>query len=351
MGPLGNLDAEQRRDLRQGGSETQGGGPQIVSDDGRRHLRCHQRSYRREGSRLQHGDPPVGRILRLQGGSRGLSEPAGEVGREHDTGLGWLRGEPKCPDHPADADRRVDVTEPEREFLVLLTRQRRLEVVGDRPGRLVASHDRVLAGSDDTAQVPQVQVFHLALCCLGAIEPLGNAQLGQHVLGHLDDRLLGHRRLTCCLELGVLLLDTAAHRTHALERQLGDRTLLLGEIGQHGIPSGLARAKSLRLGTLREFGGRLEVRTRASGIRAVAISRCATTAVAGTVTTTVSTTVSSAVTLRITLAVALAVAPTPIVSPLAALAPGAGLDHGFEGLLAREEFEHDCCSSSSPSAS
>ena len=159
-----------------------------------------------------------------------------------------------------DAERGIDVADPQVQFLVLTANERGLQFDVQCPRRLVAGDDRVVTRGDDAAQITQVEVLHLTLRRFGTIEPVGDAELGQQLLGHLDDAGLGHRRLPAGLELGVLLLDPRAHRGHSLAGQLGDRALLLGDLGEHGVPTGLARTEPLRLGTLRQLGRGLEVR-------------------------------------------------------------------------------------------
>ena len=272
-----------------------------------------------------------------------LAEASSQIGWEDDTGLGRLRREPQRTDDPADTDRSIDVAEPQGQLLVLLAHQRLLEVVGHGACRQIASNAGILAGGDHAAQVAQIEVFHLTLCGLGAVEPFGDAQLGEHVLGHLDNRLLGHDGLAGGFELRVLFLHAGTNCRHALQRHLGDRALLLGEIGEHRVAAGFAGTQALRLRALRQLGRSLEM-----GALAPLVGATGTVTVTATITATIT---ASAVTCTVTTTittttVTLGVTTTPsvtavtAVSTLAAVTLGTRFDHRFERLLAREELEH-----------
>ena len=143
---------------------------------------------------------------------------------------------------------------------LLLGDERRLELGGQLAGRLVAGDERVVGRGDDAAQVAQVEVLELALGGLGAVEPVGDAQAGEQLLGHLHDGRLRHLRLALGLQAGVVLAQPLAHGGHALQRELGDRPLLLGRRRQHVRAVLLAGTQALRLRTLRQLGRRREVR-------------------------------------------------------------------------------------------
>ncbi len=116
-------------------------------------------------------------------------------------------------------------------------------------------------------------MVHLSLRSFGTIQPFSDAEPGQQILGHLDDARLGHGRLALCLELRVLFFHPRADRSHSLADELGDRALLLGDLGEHRVAACLARAQTLRLRTLGNLGRRLEMGPVAA--------RAAVTAVAG----------------------------------------------------------------------
>ena len=171
-----------------------------------------------------------------------------------------MRRQAQGPDDASDAEGGVDVADPEVEFLVLTANECGLQVDVQRPRRFVTRDGRVVARGDDAAQITQVEVLHLTLRRFGTVEPVGHAELGEQLLGHLQHAGFGHRGLPAGLELGVLLLDPRAHRGHSLAGQLGERALLLGDLGEHGVPTGLARTEPLGLGPLRQFGRGLEMR-------------------------------------------------------------------------------------------
>ena len=103
-------------------------------------------------------------------------------------------------------------------------------------------------------------MLELALGGLGAVEPVGDAQAREQLLGHLQHGGLGHLRLALGLQPGVVLAQPLAHGGDALQRELGDRPLLLGQRREHVGAVLLARAQPLRLRALRHLGRRREVR-------------------------------------------------------------------------------------------
>ena len=135
-----------------------------------------------------------------------LAEASGEFGREHDARLRRLRRQAQGTDDTADAERRIDVFDPQLQLFGLTTHERRLQFDVQRDGGLVAGDDRVVAGDDHAAQIAEIEVIHLPLGGFGTVEPFGDPQLRQELLGHLDDARLRHRRLALCLEFGVLFL-------------------------------------------------------------------------------------------------------------------------------------------------
>ena len=227
-----------------------------------------------------------------------------------------------------------------RHLFGLLGDQRGLEFFGDCPGRLVTSDHRVITCCHDTAQIAQIEVLHLALSRLGSVEPVGNTQLGKHLLGHLGDARLGHLRLAVGLELGVLFFDAVAHGRHALERELGNGALLFGHGCKHLLSASFAGAETLRLGPLRNLGWSFEMGTlRALG--AFALVAIAATFALGLVAVTA--TWGSAVTATPTVATAWSVAVAATTAPVAVAIPasalGASFDHCLKRLVVRNEFE------------
>ena len=131
----------------------------------------------------------------------------------------------------------------------------------ERATRVVTFDDRIVGGGHDTAQITQIELLEIALGGLGTVEPVGYTQLGQKVLRHLQHTLLGHRGLALGGQSFVRGLQLLTHGLHALERQLGDRTLVLRNGGQHFLAMRAACLQTLGARTLREFGRRFETRT------------------------------------------------------------------------------------------
>ena len=276
-----HLHAEQGGDLGQQRPEALHRGRQLVGAGFRCGGRDHQGADRRERHRLQHRRPAIRPVGGLQRGGRRLGQTRGQRAGERDAGLRRLRRQPQGPHHPADLEGRLDVGEPQGQLLVLLRHQRRLERGGERTGGLVAGDQRVVGRRHDAAQVAQVEVLELALRGLGAVQPVGDAELGEQVLGHLHHRRLRHLRLALGLQADVVLAQPLAHGRHPLQGELGDGALLLRRRRQHLGAVQLARAQALRLGPLRHLGGRREVRTLAPSVLALATGRAITAALVG----------------------------------------------------------------------
>ncbi len=235
-----------------------------------------------------------------------------------------------------------------------------LRAVASSRGRLVAGHHRVVGGGHDAAQVAQVEVLHLTLGRVGAVEPVGDAQPGDEVLGHSHHGGLRHLRLALGSQPGVVLAQALAHGSDALQRQLGDRPLLLRQGLEDVGAVLLAGPQALRLGALRNLGRWREVRpltsavlaTRpplAGGALAVAGGAVAGGALAaappGPVTLAALAavrTVGTVGTLAAPLAalVARAVTPRTARALVAAAARRALLDHRLEAVLRRQQLEH-----------
>ena len=95
---------------------------------------------------------------------------------------------------------------------------------------------------------------------LGAVVPLGDAELGQQVLGERHERLGFDLGLALGAKFEILLLDLLTEGRHASTKHfLRDRALFFGEFGQHRVTMGAARTKSLGPGL-----GRLGRRPRRS---------------------------------------------------------------------------------------
>src|SRR6185436_15486961 len=89
-----------------------------------------------------------------------------------------------------------------------------------------------------------------------------------------------HLRLALGLQPHVVLAQPLTHRGHALQGQLGDRTLLLGRRREHVDAVLLAGSQPLRLRPLRHLRRRREVGALAPPIVAVAPRPAALAAVA-----------------------------------------------------------------------
>ena len=127
--------------------------------------------------------------------------------------------------------------------------------------RVVAFDDRIVGSGDDTAQIAQIELLEVTLGGLGAVEPIGHTQLGEKILRHLQHALLGHGRLALGGQCFVRSLQFLANGLHALEGQLGNGTLVLGNRGEHFFAMRVASLQTLGARTLREFGRSLETRT------------------------------------------------------------------------------------------
>ena len=86
--------------------------------------------------------PTLGRLERSQRGIGRIDEPGGDGGREDDPGLRGLGTEAEGADNPSDSERRIDVTEPQLQFLFLLLTERDAQLVGELAGGRVAGDDR-----------------------------------------------------------------------------------------------------------------------------------------------------------------------------------------------------------------
>ena len=215
---------------------------------------------RRERRGLEHGRPAfAGRVTGERcGGS--IGKPLGELGRKRDPGLGWLRRELEGSDDPTDSDCCVDVIEPQAELLVLLGRECLLQLGGELTSCLVAGHHWIVGRSDHAPQVAQVEIVDVGLRRGCTIEPLGDAQLGQQLLGHRQHARCRDLLLAGGLQLGVLLVHSLAYRRDAtLQGALGHGALGLWQVGEHRGPVGPAGLQPLRLRALRQLGRGSEV--------------------------------------------------------------------------------------------
>ena len=179
--------------------------------------------------------------------------------RERHSGLRRHRRQAQGPNDATDVDCSFDVGEPQAELLVLLHGQRLLQPGGELSGGFVTNDEGIVRGGHDTSQVTQVEVGELALGRLGPIEPIGDAELWQQVLGHLQHGRLGHLRLSGGPRPGIVLAESLTHRGHPLEGELGNGALLLRQRSEHIREVLFAGTQALGLGALGQFGGRREV--------------------------------------------------------------------------------------------
>src|SRR5690606_18501047 len=175
-------------------------------------------------------------------------------------------------------------------------------------------------------------------------------QLRQQLLGELEHRRLRHRGAPLGRRLRVLLAQPLAHRRHPLQRELGDRALLLRQLGEHGRPVRLAGAEPLRLRPLRDLRRRGERRPAAmlaaapltptlAAVPALATALAALgplPAIAAIVATARAAAVPAVLALAGALAPRAAVAVPPG-APVVAPALGAGLHDRLELALGRQE--------------
>jgi len=182
--------------------------------------------------------------------------------RERHSRLRGLRGQLERSHHATDAERRLDVLEPVGELLLLLHDQCRLEALGDLASAVVTCDHRVASGGDHAAQIAQVEVVEVGQRRIGAVEPLGDTQSGEQLLGDREETGRGNLFLALRRQLPVLLGDGLADRGDpALQHALGDRSLRWVEFGEHGIAVGPTGLESLGLGALRQLGRCLEAGT------------------------------------------------------------------------------------------
>ena len=172
-------------------------------------------------------------------------------------------------------------------------------------------------------------MLHLALSGLGAVEPIGDTQLWQHLFSHFCHAGLGHLRFPVSLQLDVLFLDPGTDSSHPLQGQLGNWTLLFGYRRQDFLGAGLAGAEALRLRPLRNLGWCLEMwLLRAVGpLTLVAVAASIAAAALVSITAGATTTV-----VAVTSAASAACFTIPAAA-LAAAALGLCFDDGLEGLV------------------
>ena len=225
---------------------------------------------------------------------------------------------------------------------LLLGGQRLLERGDQVAGALVAGHGGILGGGDDTAQVAQVELVDVGRRGVSPVEPFGDAQPRQQLLGEREHSGRGNLRLALRPEPCVLLVYGLADRGKtALHGALGDGALLLGEVGEHRgamDPSGL---EPLGLRALRHLGWRGERRAVGTlGTRAAVGAVAPWTAIVGG-RRTISTWGVLAVGTRRALASrpAGAIAPVAAIPTVAALTAGELLGDLFERTIGGQQFE------------
>ena len=221
----------------------------------------------------------------------------------------------------------------------MLGDQGRFQLGGKSPRRLVASDRGIAGGNDHTSKIAQVKTIELSLSGFCPVEPLGDAQLRQHFLRHLDNRSFWHQGPILSGCFGVFLSNPRSHRSHTLQREFCDRALLLWQRREQRGPIRLARSQPVGLRALWQLWRGSE--------RWAASSTVATTVVARSAVA-VGTRPTRAITLgtRDTWAIALGTRAAWAIStftrsagPVVPVARGALFDDRLERLVGREQGE------------
>ena len=100
---------------------------------------------------------------------------------------------------------------------------------------LVALDSGIIGGGEHAAQIAQIEVVEIALGGFGTIEPIGDPQTRDQILSHLEHALLGHGGLALGGQCLVRGLQPLTNRLHALQGELGDGSLVLGQIGEYRL--------------------------------------------------------------------------------------------------------------------
>ena len=225
----------------------------------------HQRAHRRERGGLEHGRPPVGAVGGLQRRGRRLGEPVASWAGNGTPALGGT-----------DDRRNARTTRPTS------------SAASTSPSQSVSSSScfvasacfssaascrvdssRATTGSSADATTlrrsREVEVIELALGRLGPVEPVGDAQPGDQLLGHLEHRRLRHQRACPPPSAGRCPHATAGGRRRCPARASSAiGRCSSGSDASTSAASLLAGAEPLGLGPLRELGRRREPRTLAT---------------------------------------------------------------------------------------
>ena len=96
-------------------------------------------------------------------------------------------------------------------------------------GGLVASDHRIIGCGNHAAQIAQVELVEIGLGRVGPVEPLGDSQLREQLLGHRQHPCGRDLVVPLCFEARVLLVDRLADRRDAaLQGAFCNRALCLG---------------------------------------------------------------------------------------------------------------------------
>ena len=107
-----------------------------------------------------------------------------------------------------------------------------LQFIEKITARFVALDSGIVRRGENTAEIAQIEILEITLSCFGTVEPIGDSQTGDEILGHLQHALFGHGGFAFGRQCLVRGLQTLTHCLHSLQREFGDGALILGKIGE-----------------------------------------------------------------------------------------------------------------------
>ncbi|MFM8649307.1 MAG: hypothetical protein ACKODY_06015 [Actinomycetota bacterium] len=110
-----------------------------------------------------------------------------------------------------------------------------LQFIEKNAARLVTLDSGIVRRGENAAEIAQIEILEITLGCLGTVEPIGDPQTGNEILGHLQHSLFGHGGFAFGRQCLVRGLQTLTDCLHSLQREFGDGALILGKIGEHRL--------------------------------------------------------------------------------------------------------------------